>query len=151
MNKKTRTSSTASEGTSVRLQHSTAAILVGLFTLLVFCCGSVAGEGNASSISSEDSSVFPTSISAVSTAISAYSSHSVEVNSSSENGKYKIYLRSTLGMIFHFSLANRLVVPVCNMTKDCLHHYMELCCGVLTFNQSSKRSIILLSNPAREP
>ena len=90
MNKKTRTSSTASEGTSVRLQLSAAAILVGLFTLLVFCCGSVAGEGNTSSISSEGSSVSPASISPVSTAISAYSSLSVEVNSSSENGKCKI-------------------------------------------------------------
>lgn len=100
MNKKTRASSTASEGTSVRLQLSTAAILVGLFTLLVFCCGFVAGDSNASSISSENSSVFPVSISAVSNAISAYSSLSVEVNSSSENGKCKIHLRSTLGMIF---------------------------------------------------
>ena len=102
MNKKTRTSSTASEGTSVRLQLSTAAILVGLLILLVFCCGSVAGGGNVSSISSEDSSVFPASISAVSTAVSAYSSLSVEVNSSSENGKCEIHLRSTLGMIFPY-------------------------------------------------
>lgn len=106
MNKKTRTSSTASEGTSVRLQLSTAAILVGLFTLLVFCCGSIAGEGNASSISSGYSSVFSTSISGVSTAISAYSSLSVEVNSSSENGKCKIHFRSTLGMIFPYGQVN---------------------------------------------
>lgn len=99
MNRKTRTTLRASEGTSVRLQHSTAAILLGLFTLCVFCCGFVAGKSNESS--SEDSqSVSRSSISTVTTAISAYSSHTLEINSSSKNGKYEIHLLSTLGMIF---------------------------------------------------
>ena len=117
MNKKARTTFTASEGTSVRLQHSAAAILFGLFTLWVFCCGFVAGDGNASSISSGIYLASPASASAASTGISVNSSHSVQVNSSSENGKYKIHLRSTLGMI---SLVNRLEVLDCNMrTKGC--------------------------------
>jgi len=67
----------------------------------------------------------------------------VEVNSSSENGKCKIHLK----LMYDFALANGLVVPLCNLlTKDYLYLYIELSCGVLTFNQSSKRSIIVLSN-----
>lgn len=88
----------------MRLQHSTTAILFRLFTLWVFYCGFVAVEGNASSISSE----VILGSNAVSTAISVYSSHSAQVNSSSENGKYKIYLRSALGMIFPCEQANNI-------------------------------------------
>ncbi|KAL9955828.1 hypothetical protein ACROYT_G037213 [Oculina patagonica] len=83
MNKKARSTFIASEGTSVRAQHSTAAIL--LFTLWVICCGFVAGVDNASSISSADKSSIPVSTSVLPPATSVHSSHSVQVNSTSEN------------------------------------------------------------------
>lgn len=88
MNKKARPTFTASGRTSVRVQNSTAAVLVRLFTLWTFCCGFAAGVDNTSSIFSEVKSSFTASASVLLVATSVYSSQSVQVNSSTENGKF---------------------------------------------------------------
>lgn len=77
-------------------------ILVGLFILLVFCCGFIVGEGNVFLIFSGYSLVFLILISGVLIVIFVYLSFLVEVNLFFENGKCKIYFRLILGMIFFY-------------------------------------------------